>query len=61
MAPYVPFIVDYFYQQLKLVIHKDSKNYQESIHFLRIPKPIDKFDDADLVQAVEIFQKVMSV
>ncbi len=60
MAPYVPFIVEFFYQNLKMVIDEKSKNFEASIHFLRIPQPIDKFKDHDLVKTVDVFQKLMS-
>ncbi len=60
MAPYVPFIVEYFYQDMKKVINDKSKLNEQSIHFLRIPHPIKKFEDSNLVDAVEVFQKLMS-
>lgn len=37
MSPMVPFITEYFYQDLKKCIKKDSPYYQESIHFVDIP------------------------
>lgn len=46
MACYVPFITELFYKNLVKCIPKDSKFFEESIHFLRIPeanlKTIDK-------------------
>ncbi len=60
MAPYVPFIVEYFYLNLKKVFNQSSVNYSESIHFIRIPKKVDKFEDQSLVKTVEIFQSLIT-
>lgn len=43
MAPYVPFIVETFYKDLVKVMNNKSEYKKESIHLLRIPKPIEKF------------------
>ena len=37
MSPFVPFLTESMYQNMKLVIKKDSKLYQESIHHVSIP------------------------
>jgi len=60
MAPYVPFIVEYFYQNLRLVIKKDSILQEDSIHFLRIPKSVKRLEDENLVYVFEVFQKLMT-
>jgi len=38
MSPFVPFLTESMFQNMKKVIKKDSKLYQESIHHLTIPK-----------------------
>lgn len=38
MSPFVPFLTESMYQNMKLVIKKDSKLYQESIHHVSIPE-----------------------
>lgn len=60
MAPYVPFIVESFYQDLKKVMKADSTLKKESIHLLTIPKPTNKFKNEELVEGVTIFQKLIS-
>jgi isoleucyl-tRNA synthetase len=60
MAPFVPFLTDYFYLQLKKVIPEDSALKQDSIHFLRQPSIIGKFRNDDLVSAMNTFQSVIS-
>ena len=60
MAPYVPFIVEYFYQNLRMVIPKGSKFQEDSIHFLRIPHHVNRFENEGLVHAFEVFQNLMT-
>ena len=60
MAPYVPFISEYFYQDMKKVISKDSGLHELSVHLIQMPKPVTKFVDVDLVKSVEIFQELIS-
>jgi len=55
MSPYVPFIVESFYQDLKKVMKSDSNQRKESIHLLTIPKPTNRFKNQTLVEGVEIF------
>lgn len=43
MSPFVPFLTESMFQNMKKVIKKDSKLYQESIHHLTIPKVNQKF------------------
>lgn len=43
MSPFVPFLTESMFQNMKKVIKKDSKLYQESIHHLTIPKVNLKF------------------
>ena len=42
MAPYVPFLTETMYQNMKLVINKKSKFYQESIHHVMISDVNDR-------------------
>lgn len=37
MSPFVPFLTESMFQNMKKVIKKDSKLYQDSIHHLNIP------------------------
>ena len=60
MSPYVPFIVEYFYQNLRLVINKQSKLQEDSIHFLRIPYSVKAFENENLVDAFEVFQDLVT-
>lgn len=60
MAPYVPFIVESFYQDLRKVMREESSNNKQSIHLLRIPKATNKFLNEELVQAVSVFQDLIS-
>ena len=60
MAPYVPFIVEFFYQNLRLVIKEDSPFQEASIHFLKIPQAVKSFEDENLVYVFEVFQKLMT-
>lgn len=43
MSPFVPFLTESMFQNMKKVIKKDSKLYQESIHHLTIPEVNEKF------------------
>ncbi len=38
MSPLVPFLTESMYQNMKLVVKKDSKLNQESIHHVFIPE-----------------------
>lgn len=60
MAPFVPFIVEYFYQDLRKVLSKESGLSEISIHLLQIPKANPKFENIDLVKSVEVFQELIS-
>jgi isoleucyl-tRNA synthetase len=60
MAPFVPFITDFFYLELSRVIKEESDLKEESIHFLRQPAYLEVFKNEDLVSAMEIFQNIIS-
>jgi isoleucyl-tRNA synthetase len=60
MAPFVPFITDYFYMELSRVMNEGSQLKTESIHFLRQPEVISELKDQDLVSAMDTFQSFIS-
>lgn len=60
MAPFVPFITDYFYMELSKVMKEGSALRTESIHFLRQPSLLDRFRNKDLVAAMDTFQSIIS-
>lgn len=58
MAPIVPFLTETMYQNMKLVIHKDSKLNKQSIHHVLIPEVNEKL----LNEAItEKMRDVMSI
>ena len=59
MAPYVPFLVENFYQNLKLLVPENSSYYEKSIHFLQIPHHNPKLIDQTLVNTVERMQRII--
>lgn len=59
MAPYVPFITESFYLNMRKVINKESKYYEDSIHFLQIPDYKESLIDNDLLPQIERMQKVI--
>lgn len=38
LAPFIPFITEMFYDNLKKVLKEDSKYLEKSIHFVNIPE-----------------------
>jgi len=59
MAPYVPFIVESFYQNMRMCIKPDSQYMETSIHFLQIPHPKESLIDNKLLPVIEKMQKVI--
>jgi isoleucyl-tRNA synthetase len=59
MAPYVPFIVESFYQNMRMCIKPESQYYETSIHFLQIPHPKESLIDNKLLPIIEKMQKVI--
>ena len=55
LSPFIPFQTEYIYQNLRSGLTKNSNLYEESIHFLRIPK----FDESLLDEEIEITMKNM--
>lgn len=60
MAPFVPFISDFFYQNLRLYLSSESKINDQSVHLLTIPTAIKEFEDDELLECVEIFQNLIT-
>ena len=58
MSPVVPYITEIMYQNMKLVISKDSKLFEPSIHHLLIPDVSEKLVDEPLT---ELMNKFMSI
>jgi isoleucyl-tRNA synthetase len=60
MSPHVPFITEHMYQNMKLVIDKNSKLNQESIHHVLIsevePKLIDESIDEKMNNVMNIIE-----
>ena len=59
MAPYVPFIVESFYQNMAKCLKEDSTWFEESIHFLQIPKPNDNLVNNELIPVIERMQRII--
>ena len=60
MAPFVPFITDYFYLELNKVMKSESPLKTDSIHFLRQPDVLENLQNPDLVSAMDTFQSIIS-
>ena len=60
MAPFVPFITDYFYLELRKVIDESSKFRADSIHFLRQPSVLTSLESPGLIEDVTIVQNAIS-
>jgi isoleucyl-tRNA synthetase len=56
MAPLTPFITDSIYLNLRNVIPKDSPLFSESIHFLRLPKPNEKYMNKEIEEKARLMQ-----
>ena len=56
MAPYVPFIVENFYTNMRKLLKTGSSYLDESIHFIQIPEFNPKLLDAELVEVVHMMQ-----
>lgn len=59
MAPYVPFIVEGFYQDMRLLLKKDSAVLEDSIHYLLIPEFNQDLVDDRLLEAVDKMQRMV--
>lgn len=61
MAPYVPFIVETFYQNLRKCLKPGSAYLDESIHFIQIPDFNEKLIDPELIDIVEKMQGMIQI
>lgn len=59
MSPYVPFIVETFYQNMRKCINEKSQYMEKSIHFLQVPNANDKLIDESLEETVDRMQRVI--
>lgn len=59
MAPYVPFIVESFYQNLRKCLKEGSNLAEESVHFLIIPEFNPALVDTNLVSTIERTQRII--
>lgn len=59
MAPYVPFLVETFYQNMRLLLKEDSPLLEESIHFLLIPDAREELVDHALLDVVDKMQRLV--
>ena len=59
MGPYVPFIVESFYQNLRLCLKEDSALLEDSIHFLLIPEYNEALIDTELIDVVDKMQRII--
>lgn len=61
MACYVPFITELFYKNLVKCIPKESKYFEQSIHFLQIPETKLKEIDKDNQEKINILFKCIDL
>jgi len=59
MSPFVPFITEMIYQNLVKCIHPDSHYYEQSIHFLRIPKFDPNLIDEKIERDVDLLMTIL--
>jgi isoleucyl-tRNA synthetase len=60
MAPYVPFIVESFYQNLRKCLKTGSALNEDSIHFLLIPEFNVNLVDENLVSTIDRMQRIIA-
>jgi len=59
MSPIVPFLTENMYQNMKLVIHKESKLKQDSIHHVFIAEVNDKLIDENITQQMSNVMRII--
>lgn len=59
MSPFVPFITEMIYQNLVKCIHPDSHYFEQSIHFLRIPKFESSLIDEKIERDVDLLMNIL--
>ncbi|GAU93666.1 hypothetical protein RvY_05568 [Ramazzottius varieornatus] len=63
LAPFVPFLTELMYQNLKNVVEKDSNDSQDrgSVHYLMFPEPRTDLMDLNIERAVSRMQTVVDL
>uniref|UniRef100_A0A7S4NT32 isoleucine--tRNA ligase n=1 Tax=Paramoeba aestuarina TaxID=180227 RepID=A0A7S4NT32_9EUKA len=72
MAPFTPFLAEYFYQNLRKVLPAEpkddltatDKDYHysvPSVHYLPIPTPMEQLIDADVLRSVKLLQQAIEL
>jgi isoleucyl-tRNA synthetase len=69
MAPFTPYLAEYFYQNLRKVlppetadISKDDYHINvDSIHYLPIPKPREEIIDTSVLRSIELLQQAIEL
>lgn len=61
MSPFVPFTSEMFYFNLQKCVDPKSQYFEESIHFLNIPKEREELIDVHFEEAVRRMQGIISV
>ncbi|CAH1783925.1 unnamed protein product [Owenia fusiformis] len=63
MAPFIPFLTEHMYQNLKHLLHPDSEDgsKQGSIHYLMLPHPREELIHAEIEEAVLRMQTVVEL
>lgn len=54
MSPHVPFLTDHMYQNMKKVIKENTNKYQDSIHHLFIPEPVENLKDDKINELMNV-------
>jgi len=61
MAPFVPFLAEMFYFNLRKVIPEGSKYNEESIHLVNIPEFNPHLINEDLENAVDKMNRIIAL
>lgn len=62
MAPFIPFLTEYMYQNMKNVIETSAKPEEvASVHFLMLPQAHEDLIDAEIEQSVSYMQNVIDL
>lgn len=61
MAPFTPFLAESMYQNLKRCFSESSPFLSESVHFLSIPKSMEKAKNVLIERAISRLQKVIEL
>ena len=58
-APFIPFISEFFYQNMRQFISSESPLFVDSIHLFQIPQPSTSFFKYELTAAVEVAKNAL--